>query len=192
MRGRVIVISGPSGCGKTSVVDELARDPRFVRSTSATTRPPRGAERDGREYYFISEDEFRRGIAAGRFIEWAEVYGRLYGTPREPLERALDEGKWVLLNIDPQGARTLRERGQEGLYIFLLPPSLEVLEARLRRRGTEDEATIRRRLDQAAREIEQATCYDATVVNDDLAHAADEIRRIALARAGERERGEPE
>ncbi len=180
-RGRVIVISGPSGCGKTSVVDELARDARFVRSVSATTRAPRGTEMSGREYHFLTEDEFRTGIATGRFIEWAEVYGRLYGTPREPLEAALAAGKWVLLNVDPQGARSLRERGEPGLYIFLLPPSLEVLEARLHRRGTDDEPTIRRRLAQAAREMAQAPLYDATVVNDELAHAVLQVKRIAFA-----------
>lgn len=184
MRGRVIVISGPSGCGKTSVVDELAKDPRFARSISATTRKPRGTERDGREYYFLDEAAFRAGIAKGEFIEWAEVYGRLYGTPREPLERALAAGKWVLLNIDPQGARQLQERGEPGLYIFLLPPSLEVLEARLRRRGTDDEAAIARRLAQARLEMAEAPRYDAVVVNEDLARAADEIRRIALGAEG--------
>lgn len=181
MPGRVIVISGPSGCGKTSVVDELAKDARFVRSVSATTRTPRGTEREGREYHFVSDADFRAGIREGRFIEWAEVYGRLYGTPRAPLEAALAAGKWVLLNIDPQGARKLRERGEPGLYVFLLPPSLEVLETRLRSRGTDDEPTIRRRLAQAASEIEQAPLYDATVVNDELARAAAEVRRIALA-----------
>jgi guanylate kinase len=180
-RGRVIVLSGPSGCGKSSVVDELAKDSRFVRSISATTRAPRGSEANGREYHFLGEDEFRAGIASGRFIEWAEVYGRLYGTPRAPLEAALAEGRWVLLNLDPQGARSLRERGEPGLYIFLLPPSLEVLEARLRRRGTDDEATIRRRLAQAAREMEQAPLYDATIVNDDLAHAVEQVKKVALA-----------
>jgi guanylate kinase len=183
MRGRVVVISGPSGCGKTSVVNELAKDPRFVRSISATTRPPRAGERDGREYHFTDEASFRSGIAAGRFIEWAEVYGRLYGTPREPLERALEEGKFVLLNIDVQGARQLRDRGEPGLYVFLAPPSLEVLEERLRRRGTDGEEAIARRLAAAKVEMAEAPRYDAVVLNDTLERAAAEIRKIVLERA---------
>ncbi len=183
-RGQVVVISGPSGCGKTSVVAELARDPRFVRSISATTRPPRPGERHGREYWFLDEAAFRENIAAGKFIEWAEVYGSLYGTPREPLERAIAEGKFVLLNIDVQGARQLRERGEPGFYVFLLPPSLEELERRLRGRGTDGDEAVRRRLEAARREMEEAPRYDAVVVNDSLERAAREIREIVLARAG--------
>ena len=181
-RGGVIVLSGPSGCGKTSVVAEILKDPRFERSISATTRPPRPGEVDGREYYFLDETEFRRRIAEHRFVEWAEVYGALYGTPREPLERALAAGKGFVLNIDPQGAAKLRAAGWKGLYVFLLPPSLEVLEARLRNRGTDDEAAISRRLARARAEMGEAPNYDVTVVNDDIERAADEIRRIAFER----------
>jgi guanylate kinase len=183
MRGQVVVISGPSGSGKTSVVAELAKDPRFFRSISATTRPPRPGERDGREYHFLSEDVFRSEIAAGRFVEWAEVYGALYGTPRGPLERALAEGRYVLLNIDTQGAKTLRERGEPGIYVFLMPPSIEALEARLRRRGTDGEEAIERRLAAARREMDEAGRYDLVVVNDSLARAANEIRRFVIERA---------
>jgi guanylate kinase len=174
--GRIVVISGPSGCGKTSVCAELARDPRFTRSVSATTRAPRPGERDGREYHFLADEEFRRGIAVGRFLEWAEVYGRLYGTPREPLEAAVREGRFALLNIDTQGARKLREAGVEGTFVFLLPPSLEALERRLRGRNTDDDATIRARLAEAEREMAERVHYDLAVVNDDLARAAAEIR----------------
>jgi len=187
-RGRVVVVSGPSGSGKTSVVNELLKDARFVRSVSATTRAPRGAEQDGHDYWFISEADFRGGIAEGRFIEWAEVYGRLYGTPREPLERALSEGKSVVLNIDVQGAARLREQGVDGLYVFLKTPSFAELERRLRGRRTDDESTIARRLAIARTEIAEASKYDVEVVNDDLARAADEVRRAVLGTAAARVR----
>lgn len=185
MSGRLVVVSGPSGSGKTSVCAELAADPRFVRSVSATTRAPRGQEAHGRDYYFISEEEFRAGIREGRFIEWAEVYGRLYGTPREPVERAMAEGKWALLNIDVQGAARLREQGLKGIFIFVMPPSLAELERRLRGRRTDADATIARRLALAAVEMEAAPKYDAVVVNDDLARATAEVRKILMGQLEE-------
>jgi len=179
MPGRAVVISGPSGVGKTAVCDALtARDPRFVRSVSATTRAARPGEEDGRAYHFVGEAEFRRGIEEGRFLEWAEVYGRLYGTPREPVERAVREGRFVLLNIDVQGASKVRESGLDALFIFLVPPGREDLERRLRGRGTDGEAAIARRLAVADREMEERRLYDHCVLNDDLARAADEVRAI--------------
>jgi guanylate kinase len=183
-RGRIVVVSGPSGCGKTSVCAELAKDPRFERSISATTRAPRAGERDGREYLFLTEAAFRQGIAEGRFLEWAEVYGRLYGTPRAPLEAAVREGRYALLNIDTQGARKLREQGVEGTFVFLVPPCPEALEARLRGRQTDDEATIRARLARAEREMAERVHYDLTVMNDDLARAAAEIRAFVEGAVG--------
>ncbi len=180
--GEVVVLSGPSGSGKTSVVEELCRDPRFVPSISATTRAPRGGEADGRDYHFLPEEEFRRRIRDGRFLEWAEVHGRLYGTPREGVERAVAEGKRVVLNIDVQGAARLREQGVAGTYIFLMPPSRQELERRLRARRTEADEAISRRLAIAEKEMAEAPRYDAVVVNDDLARAAAEVRRIVLSR----------
>ncbi len=177
---KLIIVSGPSGCGKTSVVAELVTDPRFVRSVSATTRRPRGAERDGRDYHILDPDAFRRGIEEDRFLEWAEVYGCLYGTPREPIEGAIAAGLYPVLNIDTQGARTLRGKGVEGLYVFILPPSLTVLEDRLRRRGTDSEESIRRRLALAETEMAESGGYDVSVVNDDVGRAAGAVRRLAL------------
>jgi len=182
MSGCVVVVSGPSGSGKTSVCEELAKDASVVRSVSVTTRAPRGGERDGREYVFVTEEEFRRGIAGGRFLEWAEVFGQLYGTPREPVDRALAEGKWIVLNIDTQGAQRLRDQGVAGVYVFLMPPSLEELERRLRGRNTESEDAIARRLARAAREMSEAPRYDVTVVNDRLERAVAEVRRVVRER----------
>jgi guanylate kinase len=184
MRGRILVISGPSGVGKTSVCQRLVQDPRFVPSISATTRPARPGEVPGVHYVFLSEEEFRGWIARGRFLEWAEVYGRFYGTPREPLDRLLAAGKLVVLNIDVQGAARLREEKVDAIYIFLVPPTPLELERRLRARRTESEDAIARRLALAAFEMKEAHRYDQIVVNDDLERAADEIRRIALG-AGE-------
>jgi guanylate kinase len=183
----VVVISGPSGCGKTSVCIELARDPRFVRSVSATTRAPRTGEIHGRDYYFLSEAEFRADIAAGKFAEWAEVYGRLYGTPRSELEKGSGPGRFVVLNIDTQGATRLRSECVAGTYVFLEPPSMEELGRRLRGRGTDGEDAIGRRLALAEREMAEAPRYDFVVVNDDLARAVEEVKRMVLDREAKAE-----
>jgi guanylate kinase len=185
-RGRVVVISGPSGSGKTSVCHELVRDPRFTPSISATTRAPRGGEVEGVHYYFLSEEEFRRRIADGRFLEWAEVYGRLYGTPREPVEKLVAEGKIVVLNIDVQGAARLRENQVDAITIFLKPPSPEELERRLRGRRTDRDDAIAKRLALAAFEMAEAGRYDKIVVNDDLPRAAAEVRDFIYERLGEK------
>jgi guanylate kinase len=186
MQGRVIVISGPSGSGKTSVCARLLEaDARFVPSISATTRAPRGGEEEGVHYFFLSEDAFRAGIDAGRFLEWAEVYGRLYGTPREAVERRVAEGKLVVLNIDVQGAARLRERGLEAIYVFLMPPSPAELEKRLRGRRTDRDDVIAKRLAVAAFEMAEAGKYDKIVINDDLERAAAEVRGFVYERIGE-------
>lgn len=182
MRGHVVVISGPSGSGKTSICHRLLEDPRFVPSISATTRAPRGGEVEGVHYVFLGEPEFRRWIAEDRFLEWAEVYGRLYGTPREPVERLVADGKLVVLNIDVQGAARLRERGVDAIFVFLMPPSTAELERRLRGRGTDREDVIARRLAVAAAEMKEAPRYDAIVTNDDLERCAGEVRRVVLER----------
>lgn len=175
-----LVISGPSGVGKTTVCDRVVCDPRFRLSVSATTRAPRPGEVEGREYHFLSEADFRARIAEGGFLEWAWVYGNLYGTPRAPIEAMLAAGICPVLNIDTQGARLLRERGEDGRFVFLVPPSLEVLEARLRNRKTDSPAVIERRLARARAEIAEAPRYDRIVKNDDLDRAAAETRAFAL------------
>lgn len=178
-RGGLLVLSGPSGVGKTTVGRGLLRDPRFGRAVTATTRRPREGEVDGRDYLFLDEETFRAGIAAGRFLEHATVHGNLYGTPREQVEAVRARGLTCLLIIDVQGAASLREAGVDALYVFLAPPSWEVLEARLRGRGSDDEAVVRRRLENARTEMERRDEYDAVVINDDLERAIAQIEGLA-------------
>jgi guanylate kinase len=177
---RLLVLSGPSGVGKTTVGDGLLRNARFARAVTATTRAPREGEVDGRDYLFLSETEFRDGISTGRFLEHAKVHGNLYGTPRDQVEAVQDRGRICLLIIDVQGAASLRADGVEALYVFLAPPSWEVLETRLRGRESDDEATIRRRLENARAELARQDEYDAVVINDDLEAAIAQIEGLAI------------
>ena len=178
-RGQMLVISGPSGCGKSTLCQLLMEDPRLVFSISATTRPMRPGEADGRDYHFISTEAFRAHVDEGDFIEWAEVHGNLYGTLREPMERALAEGRVYLLEIDVQGANQLRRLGVPGLYVFVAPPSFEELERRLVGRGTDPPEVIERRLKKARDEYEERSKYDFEVLNEDLQKALAEIRTLA-------------
>jgi len=172
----VVVISGPSGVGKTSIVKRLLeRLPWLVLSVSATTRPPRPGERDGVDYHFISEKEFRRLIERGEMLEWAEVFGHLYGTPRSELEKAEKTGRVLLLDIEVDGVEQLRRQGIEGLYIQIVPPSMEELENRLRRRATESEQQLRERLKRAKKELAKSHLFDVQVVNDTLEEAVEEV-----------------
>jgi guanylate kinase len=179
-RGRLIVIAGPSGVGKGSVVKRLlAWDPEgLALSVSATTRPPRPAEVDGRDYVFLDEGTFRGLVGRGEMLEWADVFGNLYGTPAGTVDQHLRSGRDLVLEIDVQGAAQIRERAPEALLIFLAPPSLADLERRLRGRGTESEDRIEERLERAAGEIAQAAWFDHVVVNDDLERATDEVAAI--------------
>ena len=148
-RGRMVVISGPSGSGKSTICKRLLQDPRVVFSVSATTRKLRPGEVDGRDYHFLSVEEFRQRIARGEFIEHAEVYGNLYGTLREPLAQAIDSGRLYLLEIDVQGALQLKALGEPGQYIFIAPPDFEELRRRLKQRNTETPEALERRLHKA-------------------------------------------
>lgn len=179
-RGRLIVIAGPSGVGKGSIVLGLMeRDPRLVRSISATTRAPRATETDGADYLFVDDARFDAMVAAGDLLEWAEVFHRnRYGTPAHWVEDQRRGGRDVVLEIDVQGAAQVKERAPDAVLILLAPPSLEDLEARLRGRGTEDDASIAERLEAAERELAQATWFDHVVVNDDLDRATDEVAAI--------------
>jgi guanylate kinase len=183
-RGTLIVLAGPSGVGKGSVVERLrSRDPEGLAvSISATTRRMRSGETDGVDYLFVDDAGFDRMIADGELLEWAEVYpGRRYGTPRSFVDRTLAEGRDVVLEIDVQGAALVRAQAPDAVLILLTPPSMDALEARLRGRGTEDEASIAERLAAAARELEQAGWFDHMVVNDDVQRAAEEVAAIIEA-----------
>ena len=181
-RGLLLVMSGPSGVGKTSIVHELTRRFDAVFSVSATTRARTAAERDGVDYFFVTEADFQRWIDERRFLEFAQVFGRSwYGTPREPVERQLALGKVVILDIDVQGAEQIRKAMPDSLAVFILPPSEDELLRRLRARGREDEAAIQRRFAEAKREIafaHSSGVYNHFVVNDDLFKAIDEVERL--------------
>jgi guanylate kinase len=174
----MLVISGPSGAGKSTICKRLLQDPRVVFSVSATTRKPRPGEVDGRDYHFLSVEEFRRRIEQGEFLEHAEVYGNLYGTLRAPMQAALAAGKVYLLEIDVQGANQLRALGEQGVYVFIAPPDFEELRKRLRGRGTESPEVLERRLHKAEDEWLERDKYHYIVVNDDLDRAVAEVRRI--------------
>lgn len=176
--GRLIVISGPSGAGKGTIVDKLLSDSRYELSISCTTRAPRGQERDGINYFFKTREEFEKMIAENKFLEYADVFGGYYGTPKDYVLDKLESGKSVILEIDVQGALQVKKNYPEALMIFILPPSEEVLLARLRGRKTETEEQISKRFGKARAEMEFADKYDYTVVNDDLMTAVDEVKNI--------------
>ena len=181
-QGIALVLSAPSGAGKTTLVRRLrAEFPAIGYSVSCTTRAPRAGEVDGRDYTFLSRPDFERRRAAGEFAEWAEVHGNLYGTPLAPVEAMLAQGRDALFDIDVQGAAQLKLNLEAATFVFILPPSLEELERRLRLRGQDDEEVIERRLANARRELREAAWYDALVVNDDLDGAYDRLRAAYLA-----------
>jgi guanylate kinase len=170
------VLAGPSGVGKGAIVSRLlAARPDLRLSISATTRPARPDEVEGRDYYFVDPDAFDKLVASGGLLEWAEIFGNRYGTPREPVERALDEGRSVVTEVDVQGARQIRAARPDAFLLFIKPPTLQELERRLRARGTETDEQIQRRLDKASEELAAEPEFDAPVVNDDLDDAAGKV-----------------
>lgn len=179
-----VVLAAPSGTGKTTIARALVgAAPEFVFSVSATTRPPREGEREGYDYHFVGRPEFEAMIEAGELVEWAEVHGHLYGTPRANLAAAADRGEHVVLDIDVQGARQIRDREPEAVLIFVFPPSLETLLERLEKRGTERPEEVARRLRNARQELERAADFDYVVVNDDLDEAVAAVRSVVEAEA---------
>ena len=180
LRGKLFLISGPSGVGKTVLCNEMVKRfaPNVVYSISATSRPPRGQEKDGQEYFFCLKSEFQTAIESDRFAEWACVHGNYYGTPRVFLQEQMDRGKFVILNIDVQGARKIRDQYPESVMIFILPPSIEILEKRIRNRGTESEEDLRQRMENARAEIAFKNEYSHVVVNDDLGAAVEMLEKI--------------
>ena len=174
--GKMVVISGPSGAGKSTICKRLMQDPRVTFSVSATTRKMRPGEVDGRDYHFLSVEDFRQRIARGEFVEHADVFGNLYGTLRQPMAAALAAGRVYLLEIDVQGALQLKTLGEPGLYIFIAPPDFEALRQRLIKRNTETPEVLERRLHKAADEWRERVKYDSVVVNDELDRAVAEVR----------------
>lgn len=184
-RGKLVVISGPSGAGKTSVCRALKQHPEVEFSVSATTRVMRPGERDGVDYHFLSRDDFQRRLAENQFLEWASYNGNLYGTPRWPMDAALARGRTFLVEIEVKGTRQLRERGVSGLYLFIEPPSIDELRARLQRRGTNEAEEIEQRVRIAAEEIAAsrellngAPLYDHSLLNVDLPATIAAVERL--------------
>lgn len=177
-----VVLSAPSGAGKTTIARALVeRNEDAVFSVSATTRPARDHEVDGVDYHFLSERDFRAMIEADEFVEWAEVHGHLYGTSRKGVESAFDDGLFLILDVDVQGAMQMRQHVPDAVLVFVLPPGADALVERLRDRGTEGEDTLARRIKNARGELEQASKFDYIVVNENLEQAIDEVWSIVVA-----------
>ena len=186
--GLLLIVSAPSGTGKTSICRKILKmfpDVRF--SVSWTTRPPRSGEEEGRDYHFVSKEEFRKRIERGEFVEWVENYGQLYGTAKESLSGLLGRGCDLILDIEPRGAKAIREQYPKGVFIFILPPSLSELKSRLLTRG-ENTAAAERRIRSSLDEIREALWYDYVIFNESLDEAVDHFRAIYMAEKSRRER----
>lgn len=182
MKGNIIILSAPSGTGKTTILKNVMPELGPISfSISHTTRSPRPGEADGVDYHFVSKDEFRKRRDQGDFIEWAEVHGNYYGTSIQSVLQLQEEGQDVVLDIDIQGARQVRAKLPEASSIFIIPPSWEEQEKRLRSRGTDDDATINLRLNNAKKELSDIDLYDFVVVNDTIEDAATMFKNIILA-----------
>ncbi len=181
-KGSIFVVSAPSGAGKTTLCRKIVTSDRKVReSVSFTTRPPREGEKDGVDYNFVSEAVFREMVSRSEFVEWAEVHGNLYGTSRRMLKNLMDDGLDVLLDIDVQGARQIRKTYKEGVFIFILPPSYDILRRRLGTRGDTSEEEMERRLGRALDEIRDYRRYDYVIVNDRLNDAVKGLAAVIAA-----------
>jgi guanylate kinase len=179
---RVLIVSGPSGSGKSTLVQNLHGLPDLTFSVSSTTRPQRLTESPGKCYDFITEAEFKRRVDSGEFLEYAQVFGRhWYGTPQQQVDEARQAGLDLVLEIDVQGARQVKQKLPEAIAVFIVPPSRQDLERRLRSRGQDPDEAITRRLERARQEIARSAEYDFVIVNDDLQRASDELRAIVVA-----------
>jgi len=188
--GTIVVISGPSGSGKTTLVQRiLSDDPELVWSVSATTRAPRAGETDGRDYRFLTRETFEAHVNAGKFAEYAESYGNLYGTPAGPLREALEAGRVMILDIDVQGARQVIAKFPEAVLVFIRPPDMDTLVQRLRKRSTETEEQFAARVARARTELDSADEYHHVIVNDDLEVATGELRAL-IRKIKEKQGGE--
>jgi len=188
-KGLLFVVSAPSGTGKTTLCRAMVRIfPELHYSISYTTRPPRPGDADGRDYYFVSPEVFQEMINRDEFAEWAEIYGYRYGTSRSLLERFSQEGRDVILDLDGQGARQMRNKDLQGIFIFLLPPSWAELKRRLTRRQTEGQKALKERLRMAKVEMAEARWYDYVIINDEIKKAEEQLQAIILSEHCRRER----
>ena len=189
-RGLLIILSSPSGAGKSTLTKMLDWDGSMQFSVSATTRPPRDTEKEGREYYFRTHDQFNQMVAAGEMLEHAEVFGNLYGSPRAPVEAAISSGQDVIFDIDWQGGQQIVNSSlrHDVVSIFVLPPSIGELERRLRGRGQDTDAVIEKRMQESMSEISHWAEYDYVIVNEDVEVAADQLRTILRAERLRRDR----
>src|SRR5438105_14776216 len=189
--GMLIVVSSPPGGGKGTLIDRVLQTvPGVSYSVSYTTRAPRGAEQDGREYFFVSAATFEGLIRQGEFLEWADVYGHLYGTSKAQVERERAAGKDIILEIDVQGAASIRRLIDDAVSVFILPPSFELLRNRLAARGTDSPADLERRLRGAPAELEQYKCFQYVILNDDINRASAQLASVIYAERARRERQE--
>lgn len=183
-KGKIIVLSAPSGCGKSTIISHLMAMPelRLDFSISATSRKPRGTEQHGKEYFFLTEEEFKKNVALGNFVEWEEVYaGVCYGTLVSEVERITWKGNNLIMDVDVKGGLNIKKRfGDEAITVFIMPPDKETLEQRLRTRGTDSEETIYHRLQKSEYEMSFANQFDKIVVNDNLGEAVAEVKNIIL------------
>ncbi|MFH1623843.1 MAG: guanylate kinase [Pseudomonadota bacterium] len=191
--GLLYIISAPSGAGKTSLCREVVKlFPTLYHSVSHTTRSPRPGEKDGEDYYFVSQEKFQEMVDSRRFAEWAEIHGNRYGTADDLLKEYQRKGIDIILDIDGQGARQLKNKYPDGVYIFILPPSWKDLEERLRARKTDSDEDIKRRLENAKEELRYLVHYDYIVVNDDFDTAVSMVASIIIAEKCRRERALPQ
>ena len=182
MTGQIFVFSAPSGAGKSTIAEALMeRVDALAYSISHTSRRPRGSEQDGVDYHFVTRSTFRDMIEKNAFLEWAEVHGHLYGTSLTAINAQVSAGFDILMDLDVQGGRNVKDQFPDSVLIFLLPPSLKVLENRLATRGTDDPPVVRKRMVQASEEIKSCSWYDYIVINDDLEKAIDEARSIIVS-----------
>ncbi|MDK2886209.1 MAG: guanylate kinase [Thermosipho sp. (in: thermotogales)] len=182
MKGTLFVVSGPSGVGKTSIINSVIKMlDNVVFSVSCTTRPPRPGEVDGVDYFFISKEKFLEMVNNSEFLEWAEVHGNFYGTPKDFVLKKIEEGKRIILDIDVQGALQVKRNFDDAVFIFVAPPSYEVLKERLLKRGTEEPKALLKRLDNAKWELSKMIEFDYLIVNDDLVNSIQIMKSIIIS-----------
>lgn len=193
VRGTLFVVSSPSGGGKGTLIQRvLGSIPNLSYSVSFTTRTPRNGEVDGREYFFVTQEQFEQMVAANDFLEWARVHGNYYGSAAQQVSREIDEGRDIILEVDVQGAASIRKLVSDSVSVFILPPSYDILRQRLMARGTDSDAELQVRLRNAPEEISHYTAFDYVIINDDVERAAGCLASIVVAERSRRERQEPQ